>query len=125
MTKRTKESWPLITRQDALSLLEKLHSERAKIMLSERLCGCSLFLRGRIASAPRATVVVESTDQLSSAEIPLDQEGTEFTYVEPKDVFQSEYEFLDSVAKDATCLAVILPGRGARREVVMFIELLE
>lgn len=98
----------MIARDEALLVLDKLHSERSVVACVAKLPGWFLSLKGRISELSEREVGVTSLDGQARVAIRLDLPDLLFEYCEPKDFPIPD---LPEADKHAVGLLIALPLR--------------
>jgi hypothetical protein len=98
----------MVTREEAVLVLSKLHSDRSVAVCAGTLWGWNVLLKGRISQVSEDKVTFESLDRQASLVMRLDLEDEVFDYEEPvRGVSQR---------MGATCLVIGLPERFSHEQ---------
>jgi len=99
----------MISRDEAMLMLEKLHSERSVIVFIGSLFGMSFVCRGRVARLEELSFLVLSLDEQVNFSVSLEGDDWLFEYAEPGKFMDEDY--LPAAARDATTLGILFPRR--------------
>jgi hypothetical protein len=112
----------MISREEAIAVLSKLHSEDSKVLCIAQFAGFEIVFRGTIAAVSESALQVASFDKRSVIGLRLDLDGMLFEYAEPKDVPSPLRENVPEHSKDAATISIGLPLRVPLEGLADFIK---
>lgn len=99
----------MITRDEALMILSKFHSEKLPLACVGEFFGWTLAFRGKVSALTRAEFSIASLDGVTILRFGLDREGLVFEYWEPKSL--GSVMDVPELSQDAATVGIGFPLR--------------